>query len=194
MLMVLFGLGLMAKPMVVTLPFVLLLLDYWPLNRLAGGPCQCSMPTSSRRSLGPTAFHGNGADFLAGKNVSNTTLGSLRSFPQLLIEKIPLFILVALSCVVTVWAQQQAMASNEQLPFPWRIANALVSYVAYLGQFSYPAGLAVFYPHPSLNCRSGKSLAQQRCWWASQQGRWRAGDVVPTCSWVGCGMWECWCR
>ena len=108
-----FALGLMAKPMLVTVPFVLLLLDYWPLGRM-GSP----------RS---------------------------KSLMRLVIEKIPLLLLAGASCVVTIVAQAGAIQSLEFVPLPWRIANALVSYVAYLRQFVYPVGLAVFYPHPGDN-------------------------------------------
>ncbi len=103
---VLFALGLMAKPMLVTLPCVLLLLDYWPLGR---------------RSIPPG---------------------------QLVVEKLPLLALSAASCAATALAQGTAVVQLDFIPFGSRIANALVSYVAYVGQLFYPAGLAVFYPHP----------------------------------------------
>jgi protein O-mannosyl-transferase len=103
---VLFALGLMAKPMLVTLPFVLLLLDYWPLGRMAAIK------------------------------------------PRPVAEKIPLFALAAASCVATSLAQSKAVAPLEILPLSLRIGNALVAYVAYIGQLFYPVGLAVFYPHP----------------------------------------------
>ncbi|MEY2481409.1 MAG: protein O-mannosyl-transferase [Verrucomicrobiota bacterium] len=105
---ILFALGLMAKPMLVTLPFVLLLLDYWPARRIA-----------DRRSL-----------FLV------------------ITEKIPLFVLSAASCFATIIAQSGPLGAVEQLPFAWRTANALVSYVTYIWQMLWPADLAAFYPHP----------------------------------------------
>jgi tetratricopeptide (TPR) repeat protein len=115
---VLFALGLMAKPMLVTLPFVLLLLDYWPLGRLAPGSDDNSWPTAGRQAL------------------------------RLVIEKLPLFALAAVSCLVTALVQRMAMKELDHVPFPWRLANAVVAYVAYLGQMIYPAGLTIFYPHP----------------------------------------------
>ena len=122
---VFFALGLMAKPMLVTLPCVLLLLDYWPLGRM----------------VSPAI------DTLAGAGRSRDSL-----FPaSLLLEKVPLLLLAAASCAATVWAQGEAVLSRELLPVVWRIANGLVSYVAYLGQSFWPAGLAVFYPHPRSN-------------------------------------------
>ena len=114
----LYALGLMAKPMLVTLPFVLLLLDYWPLGRFSK-----DARADQRRSGRSTAV-------------------------TLVVEKLHLAALAAVSCVVTLWAQREAVHSAEDITFPSRIANALVSYVSYLGQLFYPAGLAVLYPHP----------------------------------------------
>ena len=110
----LFALGLMAKPMLVTLPFVLLLLDYWPLNRRA--------PQKDGRGIQPA-----------------TT-------PQLIIEKLPLFALVAASSVVTFFAQKVALQPLSHISIPIRIGNALISYLVYLRQFFWPAPLTVFYP------------------------------------------------
>jgi tetratricopeptide (TPR) repeat protein len=103
--------GLMAKPMIVTLPFVLLLLDVWPLGRVP-------------RRIVP------------GK--------------ALLREKLPLLALAAGASVVTYLAQRHggAVAPLAGIPLALRIENALVSYVAYIGDMFWPAGLAVFYPHP----------------------------------------------
>ncbi len=104
---VFFVLGLMSKPMLVTLPAVLLLLDYWPLGRL---PVQ----------------------------------QSFRAAMRLVAEKIPLFLIVVACCVITIWAQ--FVSTFQWRPWPWRIGNVLLSYVAYLGQFFYPAGLAPLCP------------------------------------------------
>ena len=193
LLMALFALGLMAKPMLVTLPFVLLLLDYWPLGRFAGGPCH-GEPRRGRRDLAPTPPHCMGGDFHRGADFPDTVLGRLRSSRHLLMEKIPLFVLAAVSCVVTFWAQGQAVVPIDRLPFPWRIANALVSYVAYLGQFFCPAGLAVYYPHPEGNlplwqsagallmlaCISAGALASwRRCPYLLMGWLWYLGMLVP---------------
>ena len=116
-----FILGLMAKPMLVTLPFVLLLLDYWPLRRMQFNP-----PADDRHSL------------------------QQRS-PGLLLfwEKIPLFILALASSVVSFLAQKSggALGSMEIYPLTTRVANAIVAYVKYIGKMIWPANLAVFYPH-----------------------------------------------
>lgn len=120
-----FVLGLMSKPMAVTLPVVLLLLDYWPLRRFAE-----ARTLFDRLTGGPT--HGAAA--------------SARS---LLIEKIPLFVLSAASCVMTLAAQGSggAVIALEQIPVDVRLANAIVSYVDYLGKTLWPVGLVMFYPH-----------------------------------------------
>ena len=115
----LFALGLMAKPMLVTVPFVLLLLDYWPLGRWR-------------------------ADRATGSAWSGAAPTPLR----LVIEKLPLLALAAAASVATILAQSEAMKMNTYVSLPWRLGNTLVSYVAYLGQLFCPLGLAVFYPHP----------------------------------------------
>jgi tetratricopeptide (TPR) repeat protein len=108
----LFALGLMAKAMLVTLPLVFLLLDYWPLAR------------------------------------RERAKGNHRPLKLVLIEKIPLLAISGVSCVVTYYAQAATESVWEHLPLSTRVANALTSYVGYLRQFVYPAGLAAFYPHP----------------------------------------------
>jgi tetratricopeptide (TPR) repeat protein len=121
----LFALGLMSKPMLVTLPFVLLLLDYWPLHRFE--------KFSSAKSKGKT-------DYRLGR----------QSIPQrLFLEKIPLLALSAVSCAATLLVQRQSAGSIDQLPFIWRINNALVTYVVYIWQMFWPVRLGVFYPHPN---------------------------------------------
>ena len=103
-----FALGLMAKPMLVTLPLLLFLLDYWPLAR---NP----------------------------KKVSD--------WWKSIAEKVPLFILSLLAAIATLIAQRPTVNYSEELPVTWRIGNALLSYVTYIGQMIRPAKLAVFYPH-----------------------------------------------
>jgi tetratricopeptide (TPR) repeat protein len=126
LLMLVFALGLIAKPMLVTLPFVLLLLDYWPLQRLTPG----------QRSLaGPPGR----AD--AGRPAP-TSLGWVVG------EKIPLLMLTAASVGVTLFAQQEALVQGEKLPFHLRALNALAAYADYVIRMVWPQNLAVFYPHP----------------------------------------------
>jgi protein O-mannosyl-transferase len=120
-----FVLGLMSKPMLVTVPFVLLLLDYWPLGRIR----DAGLPKGIARQ---------------------TAIGSKWSMvSRLVTEKTPLFILSVLSSVATLVAQPDSTGMANQLPFAWRLNNAVVSYVAYIGQMFWPVNLATFYPHPN---------------------------------------------
>jgi tetratricopeptide (TPR) repeat protein len=105
LVVVLFGLGLMCKPTIVTLPFLLLLLDYWPLGRLA----------EAKRPI---------------------------------LEKLPMIAMTAIWCAVTLSTQRVAVEALAHLSLGSRVANAIVSYAAYLGKLLYPAGLIPFYPHP----------------------------------------------
>ena len=75
-----------------------------------------------------------------------------------MIEKIPLLLLVVAFCVATFLAERDAVGDIQGLSLPLRIANALVSYVAYLRQFFCPLGLAVFYPHPGVSLPAWKPL------------------------------------
>jgi Flp pilus assembly protein TadD len=126
LVLVSFALGLMAKPMLVTLPFVLLLLDYWPLQRYQFGHSEAN----PRKSI----------------NNSHQRLIPL----HLIREKVPFFVLAAASSVVTFLAQQSggAVTPLDKLALSVRMANALVSYVSYMGKMIWPIRLAVIYPHP----------------------------------------------
>jgi protein O-mannosyl-transferase len=165
-----FALGLMSKPMLVTVPFVLLLLDYWPLGRMSS---------------------------------PGTTNPGFSVPSRLILEKVPLLLLAVVSCVVTSCVQTEALAKIELLSLHSRIDNALVSYVAYLGQSVWPADLAVFYPHPgtalpalkvvgSLLLLAGISAGAMACWrripclivgWL-----WYLGMLVPVIGLVQVGM------
>jgi tetratricopeptide (TPR) repeat protein len=125
-----FALGLMAKPMLVALPFVLLLLDYWPLRRTQVGS-EKRAPRRKRRESG-------------------LDLRERTTWLRLLWEKIPFFALSALSSVVTILAQRsgKAIVTMESLPIGLRLENALVSYVGYIAKTLWPHPLAVYYPHP----------------------------------------------
>src|SRR5205823_1032319 len=137
-----FALGLMAKPMLVTLPFVLLLLDLWPLGRFT--------PFSALPA-------GGGARPVLHARRGPTADGS-RALPirTLVWEKAPLLLLSTVASAVAVIAQQRsgAITSAERLPVGVRVANALVAYVRYLLMAIWPADLAVLYPY-------GKILAWQ---------------------------------
>ncbi len=115
---VLFALGLMAKPEIITLPFVLLLWDYWPLQRMG----QRSSDGRWTSDVEP------------------------RSFTFLVLEKVPLLLLSAGSAVITMIAQKGGHAIRAASNWV-RFGNALVAYVRYLGKLFWPTRLAVLYPH-----------------------------------------------
>ncbi len=127
----LFALGLMAKPQVITLPFILLLCDYWPLRR------------THTAELGESPGCEPASDF------------PTHSLSFLTLEKLPLLILSAVSAIITIKAQSAggAVGSWQEYPFPVRLENAIVSYARYLGKALWPWRLAPMYPHP------GNSLA-----------------------------------
>jgi tetratricopeptide (TPR) repeat protein len=150
-----FALGLMAKPMLVTLPFVLLLLDFWPLNRLEPARSAGEL----RMEPGQSAPSEKRKGKASGKRVVKSAVKKEQpaaagnpwaSMWPLLREKIPLLALTAISCVVTYFAQQAggAVASIEAFPPGDRISNAFVSYILYIGKMVWPVHLAVLYPHP----------------------------------------------
>ncbi len=154
-----FILGLMSKSMLVTLPFVLLLLDYWPLGRLSEAKPGQKIQTeilkpvvSDRRKNKPGK-----------KNPEKTAVKQTGIVPKpaepefrwskiypLFLEKVPLFILAALSSVTAFIAAQKngTVESIEALSPVVRIGNAFISYAVYIGKMILPINLAVLYPHP----------------------------------------------
>ena len=120
--LVFFGMGLMAKSMVATLPFVLLLLDYWPLGRMK--------PKAESRKQ-KTEFGQESA-------VGIPFLGLVK-------EKIPFFLLSAGACVATV--KVPGLIVPEQIPILGRLGNAVISYTVYLRQMVFPTQLAAHYPN-----------------------------------------------
>lgn len=124
--------GLMSKPMVVTAPFVLLLLDYWPLNRWRNGVLEYwSIGAAKQDSTAPTLHH--------------STTPILRLF----LEKIPFLVLAVVASVVTFEVQKaDAVIALETLPIGARVENALISYGRYLGKLFWPTNLTIYYPHP----------------------------------------------
>jgi tetratricopeptide (TPR) repeat protein len=121
---ILFALGIMAKPQVITFPFVLLLWDYWPLRRMFAGSEEASSGKMS------PAFPGKGLSWLV-------------------LEKLPLFAICAASAAITVKAQGTAgaMSGPNWHPFSVRLENALVSYVRYIGEAFWPSNLSLYYPY-----------------------------------------------
>lgn len=160
----LFAIGLMAKPMLVTFPAALLLLDFWPLQRWS---------KLRRRTL--------------------------------LIEKLPFVALALASSVVTFLVQKQvAIIRLEQLSVPLRVANAITSYVGYLGKTFWPTKLVFFYPHPVTHPSSAVILSALALIfitagaWVLRQRRpyllfgwlWYLGTLVPVIGLVQVGSQE----
>jgi protein O-mannosyl-transferase len=134
---VFYALGLMAKPQVITLPFVLLLWDYWPLQRM--------LPA--------------GHDAAHDKPIA--TNYPARSVSSLIVEKLPLFALTAISAVITMKSQLVVgnIDSDKRMSLAIRVGNAIVSYVRYLGKAFWPSRLALFYPHPGSSLPAWQVLA-----------------------------------
>ena len=124
----LFALGLMAKPQVITLPFVLLLWDYWPLGRLSLGE-KFGRPTSSAATF------------------------PKRKLSWLMVEKLPLLAISVVSALITMSAQSTGGATSA-FAFSLRLENALVSYARYVIKAFWPTHLALFYPHPGTSLSS----------------------------------------
>jgi tetratricopeptide (TPR) repeat protein len=115
--------ALLSKPTSVTLPFVLLLLDYWPLGR-------------TNYELGIMNYEGGGA---ATRGVSIWALVK---------EKIPLLLLAMVACVAAYYAEGKAVVPTAQVSTPMRIGTVFISYAVYLRQMVWPARLALFYSYP----------------------------------------------
>ena len=171
LLIILFILGLMSKPMIVTLPFVLLLFDFWPLLRFQSMLDKKEIPAS-------------------------------KIIGYLIREKIPLFVLAAISCLITFFVQQHggAIASVKSIPLNARIANAIVSYTSYIGKMIWPLNLTVLYPlrewHPGQVIMSGLlllflSVLAVRVWrrfpYLTIGWLWYLGTMVPVIGLVQVG-------
>ena len=131
----LYALGLMCKPQIITLPFVLLLWDYWPLERIA-----------FRSSL--FAFRQSDSRCLSGEQ--RTANGEQRSIGWLLLEKLPLLALSLGSALLTIKAQIAGGTMKSpinSLPYVVRLGNIAIVYVRYLGKAVWPTRLAFFYPY-----------------------------------------------
>ncbi|OHE89167.1 MAG: hypothetical protein A3G75_16095, partial [Verrucomicrobia bacterium RIFCSPLOWO2_12_FULL_64_8] len=177
--LLLFALGLMTKPMLVTLPFVLLLLDVWPLGRV-------SLKT------GP----GGGSGWATLRDQRPVVLRLVR-------EKLPLLALAVASSMVTFVVQERVGAIGELGARPWdlRLQNAMVSYVAYIGKMLWPAGLAAFYPYPrslpawqvvgSILGLIGVSVAviraARRCPYLPVGWLWYLGTLIPVIGLIQAG-------
>jgi tetratricopeptide (TPR) repeat protein len=128
----LFAVGLLAKPMLVTLPFVLLLLDWWPLKRFGRN------------------IHHEEHEVHEGKGTKKVLTPSCSSWWQdgvpLVVEKIPFFILSAASCLITFCAQHQAVVSLAKMSFGKRLSYVPMAFVRYVAKLFWPAHLSMGYP------------------------------------------------
>jgi len=180
-----FLLGLMCKPILVTLPFVLLLLDYWPLGRI---------------------------QFRQEKNDNNGIKDESKKFNFqespvifLVLEKIPFFLISAVSVYLSILSAKQhgIIASTDLTPITLRVANALVSYLVYIGKLIWPQNLAVFYPYPrqipmALAAGTGLALLSISFLmiWAFRKKPylgigwlWYIGTLLPNIGLIQAGLW-----
>ena len=144
---VLFACGLMAKPQVITFPCILLLWDYWPLERLAIRHSPFAFRRKDAAGVSAETLLANTRERSSGEE--RRAKGEQR-FLTLLAEKIPLFLLAAASAVITFKAQHAGGAMTGPIntfPLRERIANAVISYLRYAGKAVWPSHLAVLYPH-----------------------------------------------
>jgi len=122
LVLAIFGLCIMTKPVVVTLPFAMLLLDYWPLERFRWGH----------------------------QAEANNSKTNQKSAVWLIVEKLPLLAMSAILSGVTFIAQRggEIVPTLERLPLEYRAANMFLSYIKYIIKMIWPSGLAICYPHP----------------------------------------------
>ena len=181
-LLLVFLCSLMVKPMLVTLPCVLLLLDYWPLRRMPERRDDGAGGKGSRQVI---------KDDRTGKII------------HYVLEKIPLLMLSGLLIFVAVFSFKDGTISVVKVPLPIRFENAVVSYIRYIGKIFWPQDLAVFYPFPvsiplwqtlGAGClltaltwvffRSVRSAPYLTVGWL-----WFLGTLVPVIGLVQAGLW-----
>ena len=145
----LFVFSLMSKPTFITLPFVLLLLDYWPLGRWQKALNPVKMKVSNDTS--PVKKKGKRlkADSIIEKKISTPVKSARQLISGLLWEKVPFIFLSATITIMLVWQTKEEglLTPLQHLPLLKRLMNAIISYVSYLGKTFWPVDLAVFYPY-----------------------------------------------
>ena len=183
LVLIVFLLGLMAKPMLVTLPFVFVLLDYWPLGRLK--------------------FDQSGIKKQEDNHISKNNGFQHSLIFRLILEKIPLIALSAIAIYFSSLSVKHLAVSTVSVPLKIRIANALVSYISYIKKMIWPLDLAVYYPYPqsiplwqvagaglSLLCiffmvlRAKTSKPYLAVGWL-----WYVGTLFPVIGLVQAGLW-----
>jgi len=127
--LLLFALGLMAKPIIVSLPLALLLLDYWPLKRLQSKEAEED-----------------------GNAKTDALAKSSRSLSLLILEKVPFILLASMSIAISFLIVQQdsILVTTEMRSMLLRLANAAVTYLTYIGKIVWPVNLTIFYPYPEM--------------------------------------------
>ena len=179
-----FVLGLMSKPMLVTLPFVLLLLDYWPLGRFKLAQCD---------------------DYIQAAGKSDNLSFQKFSVFYLVSEKIPLLLLSAFTIYLSSLSVQRLgnVISTETVPMNLRIANALISYLSYIKKMIWPLDLIIFYPYPEslpIWQTAGAGLllifASVLVFWVGRTRPyfivgwlWYLGTLVPVIGLMQAGLW-----
>ncbi|HEY4639533.1 MAG TPA: tetratricopeptide repeat protein, partial [Candidatus Udaeobacter sp.] len=186
---IMLALGLLAKPMLVTWPFVMLLLDYWPLRRFAAViPSEVEESRGQRSKLTPRD--------------PSTSLGMITK--KLVVEKSPLFALVIASAIITFIAQSHggAVRTFAAAPVAFRLSNTVVSYANYIRLMFWPNNLAVYYPLPAAGILAWQLIGAALlligitalCLW-QYRGRpylivgwfWFLGTMVPVIGFVQVG-------
>jgi protein O-mannosyl-transferase len=174
-----FLMGLMSKPMLVTFPLVLLLLDYWPLRR---------MEAVSEGGETGAAFEDGKSDIAGHRFLKASLL-------RLMIEKIPLLFL-SLAVSLLAWIAERgvgALPTLDAMPLSLRLDNALIAYIRYLGKTIWPVHLSFFYPHPlhwpAWQVYAAGAILVSISLWVLQRGRrdrylpvgwlWFLGTMVP---------------
>ena len=148
--LLLFALGLLAKPMLVTLPFVLMLLDLWPFERWQKALNPENMKPVHDAVLKKKKGKRPKVDSMIENKISAPAKSRGQKIFSLLWEKAPFVFLAIISSIVTFWAQNKGdnVASLQYIPLSERAVNAIISYASYLGKTFWPADLAVLYPYP----------------------------------------------
>ncbi len=196
--LLLLALGLMSKPMLVTLPCVLFLLDFWPLGRIR---------FTARDSSGRLSFGSRGS----GKAVQPSEPKPPSGMPglptvavgRLLLEKVPFLALAGISCAATYWAQKkgEAVVAVAAVPMDQRFTNAIISYARYAGKMIWPESLSVFYPYvrtwPAWQVLGALLLLIGATWlaiWGRRNHRylavgwfWYLGTLVPVIGLIQAG-------
>lgn len=180
-----FSLGLMSKPMLVTLPFVLLLLDYWPLNRI-----------DLKKNRGADPQKPNAGIFATFQTKINN---------RLILEKIPLFCVSLVAILLSSIAVERLgiTISYVSKPIGLRLSNAVVSYIKYLGKIFWPLDLTFSYPYPrtlpALQIIGSALILICLTTWVLMKLRkapflgvgwfWYIGTLIPVIGLVQAGAW-----